>query len=198
MAETEYSTTAKLSVETIWEFVKEMDNWASFLTGYQSHEKESDTDSVWILKGDVGVLARTLKLRVHITEWAGPERVRFELHGLNESMEGEGSFVMEPYADAAASVPAQPGLVARFFRWLFQLLHGSAKRAGTADAGPGTGMAKLTFRLRIDPGGPMAPMVNAMMKPVMPPAAEDLANKIMAHLEARGGLKPGGPEAREA
>ncbi len=31
----------------------------------------------------------------------------------------------------------------------------------------------------------MAPMVSAMMRPAMLPAAEDLANKIMAHLEAR-------------
>ena len=28
-------------------------------------------------------------------------------------------------------------------------------------------MAKLTFKLRIDPGGPMAPMVDAMMKPAL-------------------------------
>jgi hypothetical protein len=31
----------------------------------------------------------------------------------------------------------------------------------------------------------MAPMVNALLKPLMVPAAEDLANRILAHLEAR-------------
>ena len=50
-------------------------------------------------------------------------------------------------------------------------------------------MAELSFRLRIVPGGPMAPMVNAMMKPAMLPAAEYLANKIVAHLEAAHGVK---------
>jgi hypothetical protein len=45
-------------------------------------------------------------------------------------------------------------------------------------------MARLTFRLRIEPGGPMAPMINAMMQPAMNVAAEDLAQKIVAHLEA--------------
>ncbi len=44
MAESEYSTTARLPLETIWDFVKEMDNWAPFLTGYQAHEKQSETD----------------------------------------------------------------------------------------------------------------------------------------------------------
>ena len=31
----------------------------------------------------------------------------------------------------------------------------------------------------------MAPMINAMIKPLMLPAAESLANQILAHLEAQ-------------
>ena len=53
MPEAEYSTTARLPVPMIWAYVREMDNWAPFLRGYQSHERQSDTDSVWVLKGDV-------------------------------------------------------------------------------------------------------------------------------------------------
>ena len=34
----------------------------------------------------------------------------------------------------------------------------------------------------------MAPMINALMKPLMQPAAEDLANQILATLERRHGL----------
>jgi carbon monoxide dehydrogenase subunit G len=190
--ETSYTTTAKLPVQAIWDFVREMDNWAPFVTGYQSHEKENEDDSVWVLKGDVGVLARTLKFRVHVAEWAGPERVTFELEGLNESMKGGGCFVMQPYEEAgavAAPAPPRAGPLQRIFeaiaRFFFRLFRGRSQRATPADAGPGAGMARMTFQLRIDPGGPMAPMINAMMKPAMLPAAEDLANKILAHLEAR-------------
>lgn len=188
MAEVEYTTTAELPVEVIWEFVKEMDNWARFVTGYQGHEKQSETDSVWTLKGDVGVLARRLRFRVQVTEWAGPERVAFALTGLNEPMQGSGSFLLER-SGSEAPPPAAPrrGLLARLvealFRLLFRLRHGRTTRPdASAVGGPG---ARLTFRLRIDPGGPMAPMVNAMMRPAMLPAAESLANRIMAHLEAR-------------
>jgi carbon monoxide dehydrogenase subunit G len=194
----EYSTSAKLPVEVIWDFVKEMDNWAAFVTGYQSHRKESETDSVWVLKGDVGVLARRLEFRVHIAEWAGPSRVRFELKGLNEPLEGSGSFELAPYEEAGAAptpAAAEPrrGLLrlfeslARFFLRLFS--GGKPERAASAGAGPGAGMAKLSFRLELNPGGPMAPMVNALMKPVMLPAAEHLANSIMARLEERHGAK---------
>jgi carbon monoxide dehydrogenase subunit G len=193
----EYSTTAKLPVDTIWDFVKEMDNWAGYVTGYQSHEKQSETDSVWVLKGDVGVLARVLKFQVHISEWNGPSCVRFELKGLNEPMEGSGSFEMQRYEEAEAAPAAAPRarnlllrLLEAVVRFFLRLVGGGRpQRAAGADAGPGAGMAKLTFRLEINPGGPMAPMVSAMMKPAMLPAAEQLANAIMARLEETHGAK---------
>lgn len=195
MPEVEYSTTAKLPIETVWEFVQEMDNWAPFVAGYQSHEKQGEKDSTWVLKGDVGVLARTVKFAVHIDEWNGPSRVTFSLTGVNEPMQGSGTFLLERYEEASVVVAAAPqrkGLLARLFeslaRFLYRLRHGSAQRASSADAGPAAGTARLTFRLRIDPGGPMAPMVNALMKPLMQPAAEDLANQILATLERRHGL----------
>lgn len=199
MAEAEYTTTAKLPIETIWEFVKDVDHWAHFVSGYQSHEKENDNDSIWTLKGDVGVLARVLTFRVHVTEWAGPERVSFELVGLNEPMRGDGEFVMKPYQERAGERATdssrstrQKSRLLRFLEAMIRVFlgrGGRARRADTADAEPGPGMTQLTFRLRIDPGGPMAPMVNALMKPVMLPAAEYLANKIVSHLEAAQGAK---------
>jgi carbon monoxide dehydrogenase subunit G len=193
MAETEYSTTAKLPVESIWNFVQEMDNWAEYMTGYQSHEKHSQTESTWILKGDVGVLARTLEFKVRITEWAGPKRVVFELEGVNEQMSGSGQFEMESFEDPESALVAPESRTAgnplsralqALLRFFHGMIYGRAQRAETADAGPGAGMSRLTFSLRVDPGGPMAPMINAMMKPAMVVAAEDLANKIIGHLEA--------------
>ena len=92
MAETEYSTTTELPVETVWAFVSEMDQWATMLTGYKTHEKQSQTDSLWTLKGDLGILQRTVQFRVHVTDWSGPARVAFELEGVNEDMGGSGCF----------------------------------------------------------------------------------------------------------
>jgi carbon monoxide dehydrogenase subunit G len=193
--EVEYSTTARLPVGTIWDFVHEMDNWAPFVAGYQSHEKQGEDDSTWVLKGDVGVLARVVKFAVHVEEWNGPSRVAFSLKGVNEPMEGRGTFLLEAYEDPAQVAPAPPrkGLLARLLeavaRFFYRLRHGRAERAASADAGPAAGTSRLTFRLRIDPGGPMAPMVSALMKPLMQPAAEDLANQILATLEQRHGIR---------
>src|ERR1700744_1277883 len=53
MPEVEYMTTMQLEPQRVWEFVRDMNNWAPFLTGYQKHEIESETDSIWTLKGVV-------------------------------------------------------------------------------------------------------------------------------------------------
>ena len=194
MPEAEYSTTARLPVQTIWDYVREMDNWAPFLRGYQSHVKQNDTESVWVLKGDVGMVTRTVKFRVHIDEWGEPSRVLFTLSGVNEPLEGGGEFRLEPYEDAAAAAaapaPVKLGLFARLMRWLYRLFAGRSERAADANAGPGTGMSRLGFSLRIKPGGPMGPMVDALMKPLMLPVAEELADRIMAELEKRQSTKP--------
>ena len=102
MPEVEYVTTVNLPPEAIWEFVKDMNNWAPFLTGYQKHEILNEADSIWTLKGDVGVLARMVRLQAHVTEWAGPERVSFTLTGLNEQVDGGGMLVMSACTDAPA------------------------------------------------------------------------------------------------
>jgi carbon monoxide dehydrogenase subunit G len=191
--EVEYQTTVALPREAVWDFVKDMNNWAPYLTGYQTHEILSDTDSIWTLKGDVGVLARVVKLKAHVTEWNGPERVSFTLTGLNEQVDGDGTLEMgtAEAAAAAAEKPAAPlvkrsffgRLLDAIFRFFFRRMHGPAVvRALPSQLGNGP-TSKLKFRLRMDAGGPTGPLVNAMLAPALLPAAEDLANKIAAHLE---------------
>jgi carbon monoxide dehydrogenase subunit G len=190
LAEGEYTTASRLPAETIWAFVEDMDHWARFVTGYQSHEKKSQTESLWTLKGDVGVLQRRLVFQVEITEWSPCKRAGFRLKGVNEPMSGEGVFTLEP---AGSMLPAAPpaavraGALQRFFEALVRGVLRLLGRAPRRDPVPLAGSAgtQLSFRLRLDPGGPMAPMINAMIKPLMLPAAESLANQILAHLEAQ-------------
>lgn len=47
-------------------------------------------------------------------------------------------------------------------------------------AGPG---AVLTFTLDVTPGGPMAPMVEMLMRPLLEPSAEDFSTRIREQLE---------------
>ena len=219
MAEAEYTTTTRVPIDAVWNFVHEMDNWGRFVTGYQKHEKQDERHSTWTLKGDVGVLSRTLTFRVEITEWNGPGRVAFTLDGVNEPMKGEGTFTLSTEVggrgldDVAArlrrrgsrrgrsGVADGPGrrlqppanraivlfrLLESFWRWLLGRAGGGAPvrdASATQAAAAGDTMTRLSFKLRLAPGGPMAPMVEAMIRPLLLPAAEDLANRILAQLE---------------
>jgi carbon monoxide dehydrogenase subunit G len=189
MPEVEYITTMNLAPEKVWEFVKDMNNWAPFLTGYQKHEIENDTDSIWTLKGDVGILSRVVKLRAHVTEWNGPEHVAFTLQGLNESVDGGGTLFIRKPDLAVVPQKKKRGLFGRMldgiFRFFYRLVNGKVPKRlapSRADAA-----SELKFVLRMDAGGPSGPLVNAMLAPALLPAAEDLANKIASHLETLHG-----------
>lgn len=201
MPETEFSTTTRAPVAAVWSFVQDMDNWAPFLTGYQSHERRGERESLWTIRGDTGVLARVVRFEVQVTEWSELRRVAFTLRGINEPMQGEGSFSLEAAGAGGEEDPApapRPGALSRFFEALARLalrLFGGGTRRDpkAAAAGAAAGGSRMGFRLRVEAGGPMAPMVNAMIKPALGPVAEDLASKILAHLE--GGLREGGAGA---
>lgn len=204
MPEVTHSTVLNLAPETIWDFVSDMNNWAPFMTGYQKHEVIDDRQSIWTLKGDVGILSRSVELRVQIVEWSGPERVRFTLEGLNEAVEGDGTFEMSPYAaepnEGPANAPSEdttpppapsprrPGPFKRLLFWifarLFRKMHGTVDRQQLAAEEIRAGASRLSFRIRMDAGGPMGPVVNAMLEPAMLPAAQELGEKIAKHLES--------------
>jgi carbon monoxide dehydrogenase subunit G len=178
-------------IQTIWDFVKDMNNWAPMVTGYQRHEVYDDRNSLWVLKGDMGALSRTVELEVKITEWNGPHEVRFLLKGKNEDVTGDGTFQMTAADgggaqsdDLPAQINVEPAntLWARFIRWLFSILFkDSQDQSRSLNEKPETqseAQTRLSFRLKMEAGGPMAPMVNAMLGPALVPATESLANNI--------------------
>ena len=179
MPETTYSTTTQLGPEELWAFVKDMDNWAPYLTGYQSHEKISEALSEWTLKGDAGPLARTVTFRVHVTEWNGPERVAFELEGLNEDMGGSGCFEISTEENPPLE-SSSPGVLARFFATLLRAL-GVRPNHDASEGG-----TRVTFRLNVEPRGPMAPMISAMIQPALRPTARNLVHAVLDRLEGAG------------
>ena len=111
-------------------------------------------------------------------------------------MKGDGSFqisLLDPSEASPAMVLAAtpaPGIFVRWWAALLRRLLGRGKQERPGSAAGRTGPAsagalELIFRLSLTPGGVMAPMIEAMIKPVMVATAEDLAERIVAHLEER-------------
>ncbi|AZU61305.1 CoxG family protein [Neobacillus mesonae] len=85
-----------LPIEDIWNFVKDMDNWAPLVPNYIQHEKLTDRKSTWEFKSDIGILKKKISLIIDIKEWLEPTRVSFELKGKSEKYGGEGYFEAKP------------------------------------------------------------------------------------------------------
>ena len=54
MPAVDYTATIDVARATVWEFVKDINNWAPFARGYQEHEVLNENESVWTVKGEVG------------------------------------------------------------------------------------------------------------------------------------------------
>ncbi|MBP1971291.1 carbon monoxide dehydrogenase subunit G [Virgibacillus natechei] len=81
-----------IPIENVWSFVSDMNNWAPLVPGYAEHEILSDRQSTWKFRGDVGVIHKTVDLKIDITKWLEPTTVCFDLVGLNENFKGDGYF----------------------------------------------------------------------------------------------------------
>ncbi|GHH98421.1 CoxG family protein [Neobacillus kokaensis] len=79
-------------IDEIWNFVKDMDNWAPLVPNYIHHQKITDHQSTWEFKSDIGILKKKISLMIDIKEWLEPTRISFELIGKSEKYGGTGYF----------------------------------------------------------------------------------------------------------
>lgn len=99
MIETEQTVTVDRGIDATWDYAKDFQRWASIMPGYQTCEIEDEDNSRWILKVGVGAMVRTVKVRVHVDEWAGPERVDFSFELEGDPVVGSGSYLATPKGD---------------------------------------------------------------------------------------------------
>jgi carbon monoxide dehydrogenase subunit G len=85
----------QLPIENVWDFVKDMDNWAPLVPGYLNHQKFNEKRSTWEFKSDIGIMKKKVSLMIDIIEWNEPNLVTFNLKGINEKFTGHGYFKAE-------------------------------------------------------------------------------------------------------
>lgn len=96
MIETEQTVRIAVPIQPTWDYAKDFAQWASIMPGYQTCDIEDADNSRWVLKVGVGAMVRTVKVRVHVDEWAGPERVDFSFRLEGDPVEGSGSYLAAP------------------------------------------------------------------------------------------------------
>ena len=100
MIGTEQTVTVDCGIDDTWAYAKDFERWATIMPGYQSCEIEDADNSLWVLKVGVGGLVRTVKVRVHVDQWAGPERVDFSFKLDGDPVVGNGSYLAAPKGKA--------------------------------------------------------------------------------------------------
>jgi carbon monoxide dehydrogenase subunit G len=93
--QTEQTVTVACGIQDTWAYAKDFERWASIMPGYQTCEIEDEDNSLWILKIGVGAMVRTVQVRVHVIEWAGPERVDFSFKLEGDPVVGSGSYLAD-------------------------------------------------------------------------------------------------------
>lgn len=203
----EQSVDVDADIDELWEYMSHFENWAPHVIGFQKLEVVDDIRSIWTLRGDVGILAREVDIQVDLGEQVPGERAEFTLTGLTEKISGTGSFRMRPLGtgddadEAAQDAPSSTtNSSKRWQRGLYNVVSrgmrssSSEQEASSTTAATSTvtendeleprGKSRLTFKLEVSPGGPMAPMLEVLMAPMLKPAADDICERV--RLDLRG------------
>lgn len=159
MIETEQTVTIRESIDNVWDFARNVRGWAELMPGMQECDVIDDDNSRWTLKVGVGGLVRTVKVRVSVDQWDGPERVFFSYKLEGDPVHGGGSY------------------------------HAVSKGAGETE---------VTLHVRVEGSGPMAPMWEAMGRPLLPQLAKGFAGQLRDRIEAQASSVPVEPTAVEA
>ncbi|WMN12123.1 SRPBCC family protein [Marivirga salinae] len=95
MPELVHEKQMRARVQEVWDFVKDQNNWAPFLMGYQNHQILNDKESIWKLKSSIAGVTYSFKMEVLITEWEEGKKMGFELRGLTHPVKGSGTVTLK-------------------------------------------------------------------------------------------------------
>jgi carbon monoxide dehydrogenase subunit G len=147
MIETRQSILIDATIDSVWNYVQDIRQWASLFPGCRECIVINAQDSRWTLKVGAGGLVRTVNVLVHVDQWDGPERVDFSYKLDGDPVEGGGSYVA------------------------------SSKGAHATE---------VTLQVRVAGTGPMAPMWEAMSRPLLPQLAKSFAGQLKTAIEKSG------------
>lgn len=144
MIQAEHSTVINASINTVWDYVKDIEKWANLFPGCRECTVINDNESHWVIKVGAGGMVKTVNVRVDVSEWAGPETVNFSFKLENEPVIGKGRY--------------------------------SAQKVDV-------GQTDITLQVAVEGSGSMAPMWEAVSKPLLPQIAKAFASSLKTEIE---------------
>lgn len=103
MPEITKSFTVESSPEETWEYMTDMENFASHLPGSVEYEEEDEVTSYWTVKIDLSMFSKELTFEVEVLEEAYPNAA-FTLEPMDQPADGKGSVHFKPNGDDRTEV----------------------------------------------------------------------------------------------
>lgn len=147
MIEAQHTSTVAVPLQQVWDYVVDIRNWADLMPGLQDCEIIDADNSRWVIKVGVGGMVRTVKVAVHVEEWAGPERARFSFKLEGDPVQGGGTYLAVSHGDTT----------------------------------------EFTLAIQVIGSGPVAPMWEALGRPVLPTFVKAFADKLKGKIEEAAG-----------
>lgn len=151
MIETEQSVLIEAPNEDVWTYIQDIRRWANLFPGCRECTVIDESDSRWVIKVGAGGLVRTVNVRVHVDEWAGPSRVQFTFKLEGEPVDGRGTY--------------------------------TGKAVGAHQT-------EISLKVAVNGSGPMAPMWEAVSRPLLPQLAKTFAGQLKSEIELIAGVAP--------
>lgn len=95
MATGAHTVEIPVDVQAVWDYVSDLEKWATTVPAYKEHEIINDQQSIWTFEGSMKGIKKTIQAQVDITEWNEPTNIKFDLKGLSDNFTGSGHFTSE-------------------------------------------------------------------------------------------------------
>lgn len=153
MIEAEHAISIDAGIDSVWEYVNDLQKWASLMPGCRDCTVINADVSRWTLKVGVGGLVRTVNVLVHVNQWDGPKQVSFSYELEGDPVVGGGTYTASPKSVCETEV---------------------------------------ALRVRVEGSGPLAPMWEAMCRPLLPRLIKLFAGHLKADIERIPGQSASG------
>lgn len=104
MIEAQHAVVVRTPIDSVWDYVKDIRQWALLFPGCRECEVIDDHRSKWVIKVGAGGMVKTVNVLVNVDRWAGPERVEFSYALETEPVTGSGSYVAASQGDGTTEI----------------------------------------------------------------------------------------------
>lgn len=111
MLATRQTVIVNSGIDSTWAYASDFERWAQIMPGYQSCRIEDTDTSLWVLKVGLGALVRTVQVRVHVQNWAGPERADFTFRLEGDPVVGSGCYLARRVGDDQTEMTLEVSIV---------------------------------------------------------------------------------------